>query len=254
MRKNLLEMVQTILAALDSDEVNSINDTIESTQIVSILESVFYDMITADTMPEHGTAFQLNASLDIAKPCLMTVPSNVTNVKDVRYDYKKAGEVNSNYTLIKYQPFDEFLLFQQALRNDATGVGSMVIQYNQENYSFVYRNNFMPSFYTVIDDNTLMFDAYDSTLDSTLQKSKTLCTGTVFPPFTKTNTFVPNLDITQFSLLINKAKVRAFNELKQQANAEAAGESRLQKIVVQKRKRKTPNTPEVQRVARFGRR
>ena len=38
MRYNLLEMVQRVLAAMDSDEVNSITDTAESVQVALLIE------------------------------------------------------------------------------------------------------------------------------------------------------------------------------------------------------------------------
>ena len=253
MRKTLLEIVQLILSSMDSDEVNTISDTIESTQVAKIVESTYYDMITDITMPEHQTAFQLNASLDSSKPCMMIVPQNVTHIDEVRYNYQLSGELMPDYRVIQYQPVYDFIMFQQALRNDTTGVATQQITMNNEVYDFIYRTNVMPSYYTTIDNNIMLFDAYDVSEDTTLQKSKTLCRGTVYPVFMMEDTFYPKIDPTQFSLLINRAKVRAFQELKQQANPEAAGEARRQKIIVQKRKRKVPGQLEIFRAARFGR-
>lgn len=253
MRKTLLEMVQLILSSLDSDEVNAIGDTIESTQVAAILESTYYDMLTDISLPELQTAFQLNASGTPTKPCVMTIPPNVTHMDELRYNYQTTGEPYPNYQRISQLSFYDFITQQQGLRNDTTGVGSMVITMNNEDYTFLYRTNAMPSFYTTIDNNTILFDSYDSSEDGTLQKSKTMCRGTVYPAFLMEDSFYPKIDPTQFSLLINRAKVRAFQELKQQANPEAAGEARRQKIIVQKRKRRVPGQLEVYRVARFGR-
>jgi len=253
MRKSLLDMVQLILSSMDSDEVNSISDTIESTQVAKIIESCYYDMITDIFMPEHSTAFQLNASGSSTKPCLMTVPSNVTKIDEIRYNYQETGDTYPDYRIIRFKPFHQFIIDQQALRLDTTGVGSMVVAHNGENFTFIFRNNKQPEFYSSVDDQTYIFDSYDNTEDSTLQKTKTLCLGTVYPPFSMTDTFYPDIDPTQFSLLINKAKTRAFNELKQQINSESAGEARRQKIIVQKRKRKTQNESELLSTARFGR-
>lgn len=253
MRKSLLDMVQLILSALDSDEVNSIADTIEATQVAKIVESTYYDIITDIRMPEHSTAFQLIASGSSTKPCVMTVPTNVTKVDEIRYNYKTADEDYPNYKLLQYVTFYDFMQSQQAYRNDVSDVGSMVVQFNGGDYTFVFKNNKMPSFYTTCDDNTILFDSYDNTEDSTLQKSKTMCLGSVYPAWSMTDTFYPDIDPTQFSLLINRAKTRAFKELKQQDNQESAGESRRQRIIVQKRKRKTPDKPEVLKQVRFGR-
>ncbi len=42
MRRTLLDMVQEILSDMDSDEVESIDDTVEAEQVVSILKSTYY--------------------------------------------------------------------------------------------------------------------------------------------------------------------------------------------------------------------
>lgn len=41
MRKTLLEMVQDILSEMDSDEVNSINDTVEAEQVATIIKNCY---------------------------------------------------------------------------------------------------------------------------------------------------------------------------------------------------------------------
>lgn len=255
MRYTLLEMTQLILSALDSDEVTDINGTVESTQVANLIKSAYYDMAVDMALPEHETVLQLTASGDNAKPCLMTVPDTVTKIRSIFYDYKADADTYSNYQLLKFKPFEEFVLDQQALRNDTTGVGTQVIVHNGQNFNIMFRSNVDPTYYTTADDQQIIFDAYDSAKDTTLEAAKSMCLGVTYPSWTASNSFVPDLDPTQFSLLINKAKVRAFNELKQTENREAISEARRQKIIVQKRKRKTPDQAEVYRVAsRFGRR
>jgi hypothetical protein len=246
-------MVQLILSAMDSDEVNSVGDTVEATQVAKIIKSVFYDMATDLNLPEHESAFQLVASGDPTKPTLMSVPENVTLMKDVYYNYILDGSTVPEYHRVEFKPFIDFVKRQQSYKDDTTSV-NMTVRFNNENFVMRVRTNDMPRYYTTIDDNQIIFDSYDEDEASTLQKSKTLCQGTIYPPFNIEDTFYPDLDPTQYSLLINRAKVRAFNELKQQANAEAAGEARRQKIIVQKRKRKVFTEPELFRsTARFGR-
>src|SRR5690606_22458031 len=123
-------------------------------------------------------------------------------------------------------------------RNDDVSVGEMNVTMNGELFPFMYRSDRHPQYYTTADDNTIIFDAYLSSLDTTLQKSKTMCLGNVYPAFLLQDSFTPDLDPSQFSYYINRAKVRAFNELKQQINQEAVAETRRQQIIVQKRKHK----------------
>lgn len=253
MRYTLLEMVQTVLSALDSDEVNSIGDTIESQQVANLIKNVYYDMIGDIALPEHETVFQLNASLDADKPTVMTVPENVITLREVRYNTASLDEPEVNYVKMEYVPIPEFLSRTQPLRTAVDNVGSQQVSMGIDSYTFYYETDKAPSYYTTADDNTLIFNSYDDTVDTTLQNSKTMCFGPVYPSFSMDNDFVPDLDPSQFSLLINKSKVRAFNELKQTQNNEAAAETRRQKIIIQKRKRKTPDVTEVEKVTRFGR-
>lgn len=255
MKYTLLEMVQLILSSLDSEEVNSIDDTVEANQVALIIKSVYFDMLSDISLPEIDVLVQLDASGDNAKPTLMTVPADVIKINSIMYDIKESGDTYPNYRNCSYLDFDEFLTIQQSYREDAEAVGSMTVVSNGENYTILYKSDRAPTYYTTIEDRQVLFDSYDDTIDTTLQKTKTLCKGQVVPTFTLVDAFTPTLDPTQFSYLVNRAKVRAFNELKQTQNAEAGGEARRQKIIVQKRKRKTPDAPaEVYRVSsRFGR-
>jgi len=255
MKYTLLEMVQLILSSMDSEEVNSISDTVEANQVALVIKSVFYDMVGDIVLPELKTLIQLEASGNNAIPCMMTVPTDVIKIETIMYNQKLTAETYPNYQPVYFKAFEDFLADQQSLREETTGVGEQTITLNGETYKIMYRNDRMPTYYTCVDDLTLIFDSYDSTEDTTLQKSKTMCQGTVVPTFTLSDAFTPSLDPTQFAYLINRAKVRAFKELKQVDNNDAGGEARRQKIIVQKRKRKTPDAPpEVYRVtSRFGR-
>lgn len=256
MKYTLLEMVQLILSSLDSDEVNSISDTPESNQVALLLKSVYYDSATDLGLPEHETLFQLNASGDASKPTIMYVPTNVTHIDWISYNNvdSVSSDTNDHYEKCEYIPFELFQQQQQSIRNASTGVDSLTYTQNGQTFTHWYYTDRMPTKYTSTDNYTLLFDAYKSTVDTTLQQSKSQCHGVVYPTWSMTDSFTPDLGPTQFSFLVNRAKVRAFAELKQAPNQEAIAEARRQKIIVQKRKRTVPNRPEVFNVARFGRR
>ena len=73
MQFTVLEMTQSILSFLTSDEVNSIEDTAESLQMANILETVYYNIATRGNLLEHNGLFQLQGSDDLLKPVLMHV-------------------------------------------------------------------------------------------------------------------------------------------------------------------------------------
>ena len=255
MKFTLLEMVQEILSAMESDEVDSINDTTESYAVALLLRSVYYDLAIDLVLPSHETLFELNASGSILQPTLMTVPDNVSLVREIKYNIITATETYANYARMDYKIFDEFMEIQNGYRGWTSNVGQMSYTNNSETFEIMYRSNKEPQFYTTMDDRTLIFDSYVSSLDSTLQKSKTMCLGVVYPTFSLTDGFTPDLDVSQFSLLKNRAKVRAFAELKQAQNTEAASESRRQHIIVQNRKHTVEGLPPILNLeTRYGRR
>jgi hypothetical protein len=249
----LLEIAQEIASAMDSEELNSLNDTQESQQIALLLKGVYYDCITDTNFPELNVLFQLNASGDESKPVLMTVPEDITLVKNIRYNIKEDGEVHANWKELEPVPFVDFLGYQNSLR-DMDNSGSMELEIDGESFEIMYRTNQHPKYYTSVQNKYIIFDAYDNSIDAALQKAKTLCEGVRFPEFVMDDNFIPPFDPTQFRYFIQKAKTRAFIELKQTQNPEAAGEARRQKIIIQKRKRRVPEIAEISKIkSRYGR-
>lgn len=255
MRYTLLEITQLILSSMSSDEVNSITDTTEAYDIAKIVKSVYYDSASELRLTEHQTLFQLEASGDDALPTLMTVPSNIIKVDSIKYDYKEDGDTYSEFKKIKWIDFDTFIRRGQALREDTTGVGSMDVIYNtDETFEVLFQTDRHPQFYTNVDDTTILFDAYKSTLDTTLQNSKTMCYGLLYPEFNLEDNFTPTLDPSGFSYLINKAKARCFTEIKQVDNPNAVRETRQQKISLIRNNDRIRDTDAVYKhKSRFGR-
>jgi hypothetical protein len=245
MRYTLIEMVQRILAAMDSDEVNSITDTAESVQVALLIEGCFYDLIAEANLPPVGTFFELTASGDNEKPTLMTVPKEVMSCEWVKYDKQESGDTYEDWTELKFMPIEKFMSRINAYRSrEASTVGAMdqVISTGEGSYTatFMYRNDKQPDVYTTFDDETLIFDSYDSTLDTTLQATKTQCWGSVIPVFTQTDAFQPDLNAIQESLLMNMAKVRAFEELKQTQYRDGLDHARRNRLRLRSTKKKTP--------------
>lgn len=256
MKYTLLEMTQMILSAMDSEEVNSISDTVESNQVALLLKGVYYDLATDLGLPEHEGLIELTASGDNAKPVLMTVPNDVIRVSNISYDTRGSSDDTIDlpqWKELKYLPLNHFIQLTQGYRSEETTIDSMQVSSGSDTFEFIHRNDVPPTYYTSFDDLQLIFDSYDSDVDTTLQKSKTLCYGARYSPFTMTDTFVPDLDATQFSYYLNRAKVRAFAELKQQDHREASTEARRQKIIIQKRGRSTPDLTPFEKRPNYGR-
>lgn len=253
MKQTLLEMVQSLLASMDSDEVNSITDTVESYDLAILLRDLYYEMVVELNLPEHTGLFELTASTTTTKPTLMTVPTSVSRLDWIKYDHKTITDTNSRFEAVYFSPFQDFLTRQQSLQNETSDVGTMDVLSNGEVFPIMYKTNEFPTCYTTIGDNQLIFDSYNIEVDDTLQKSKTMCFGVFYPTFNLVDTFTPSMDATQFPYFLNRAKERAFVEKKQITNEEAKTSARRQKIVLQKRKYKTPTEAALMTTPRYGR-
>lgn len=247
----LLDITQQILSSMDSDEVNSISDTVESNQVALLIRGVYYDLSTDLNLPEHESLFELNASGDNTKPTLMTLPTSCHKLNWLKYNKQTSLDINSKYENVCFMPFKEFVEMTNALNNSADGSMNTII--NGETFEFLYRSNKHPEYFSTPDDYNLIFDSYYSTDDTTLQKSKTMCSGLLYPTFTLSDSFTPDLNPQQFSLLINRAKERAFIELKQMENRDASKEARRQKIVTQWDKNRIEREVAILRAPRYGR-
>lgn len=245
MRMTLLEMVQDILSAMDSDEVNSISDTTESLQVATAVKHAYSDIISRANLPSDFDMFELNASLDPTKPTMMFLPEDCVGLEWVKYDKQVYGDTEPNYQRVNYLPQGDF--FDYVLRYQNQNQGDVVrYQISGPNVSSIDvtgLNNKAPDYYTSFNDRTILFDSYDKEVDGTLMKNKTICYGEMGKPFLMEDSFIPDLDPRQFNLLYNEAKASCFADLKQTTNERAETKVRKGWITLQHQKNKIPSNP-----------
>lgn len=212
----VLAMVQDILNDMDSDEVDSINDTVEAQQIAQIINTTYNEIIDGkDEWPHLNTLVQLEALSDTTKPNYMKMPENLQYLKWVKYNKRKSTDTRDKYADITYLDPKSFMdhINQRVSSNDniesVTEDSSVVL---------LIRNDQHPTYWTSFDDEHIVFDSYDSNVDTTLQQSKSQAEGPRDAIFTISDTFIPDLPAKAFSYLLAEAKSVCFNAIKQAAN------------------------------------
>lgn len=213
MKMTLLEMVQNILNDMDSDSVNSIDDTEEAIQVALIIKTTYERLITKQDWPFLRTLTALTGLGDTARPTTMLMPENMGKLFWVKYDKQT----------ITYLPPEEFKHLLDS-RTEQAGV--------VDSNGYTLTGN--PLFWTTFDDQHIVFDGYDSDVESTLQTSKSVVYATVYPTWTHTDSAIPTLPAKFFPTLLADAKGTAFLALKQQANNKEeaiakTGRSQMQK-------------------------
>lgn len=211
-------MVQDILSSMDSDAVNDIGATIESQQILHILEDCYYELIHRHEWPHMAEICQLESVSDITKPTKMKIPDIVTRVDCVRYKGTKLFEDREFWKDIRYLEPCDFIDRLQARDNTRDDVD--IIQ-NDNDIDLFILNNEAPTWWTSFNDEFIWFDSYDNEVDSTITQSKTQIYGIREPDWKNENTFIPDLPNNLFPVLLNEAKSKAWVELKQTPNNKA---------------------------------
>lgn len=222
-------MVQNILSSIESDEINSIGDTVEALQVAEEIKTAFEDLFSDFEWPSQEGFIKLLPSLDSDKPTLMYLPDDVEEITSVYYNN---GTIDSpEFVEVRYRDPDLFMRY-----------GTIYLQQSEpiqlvDNF-YVYTNQH-PRFWTTYDNKTIVFDSFNSTVDSTLQESKILCRGRVSNKFQLVDDFVPPIDAQHFPLLLSEAKRMSFVNYKGVSNANEERRNRNQKVRAQKHRWRT---------------
>lgn len=196
-KMTLLAMTQNILSALDSDPVSDIDETVESTQVVEIIRESFYELMASRNWGFLRTLTNLTGLGDTSNPTKMQIPNTLNKILWVKYN-------NVEVAYLTPEDFHDKVSSRTPTSGlvDANGYGLSVD----------------PSYWTTYDDKYIIFDSRDSSVDNTLQQSKSSVYGVKEATFTLSNVFTPDIPEKMFPLLLSEAKAQAFVNLKQQSN------------------------------------
>lgn len=225
MKMTLLDIVIDIMSDMDSDVVNSIDDTDESRQVAQIIKSTYYAMMSNRNWPHLKRAVQINSSGDPSLPTHMTLQDEVTELTFINYNKVKTGETRKRYTPMRWLYPDEFLRKINALNNDADNIDVIIDPTGVELNIY---NDRGPTHYTSFDDETLVFNSYDSDVEVTLQSSKVQAQAYMAPMWAHLDAFIPDLPDEAFTALLEEAKSKCMFKLKQTKDVKAEQEASRQ--------------------------
>lgn len=225
MKRTLLDIVQEILNDLDSDEVNSINDTVESLQVANIVRACYLEMTSNRNWPDQKRLIQISPSGNINRPNYMKLPDGIKEVVQISYNKVRDGQTKTVYQPVEFRYPDEFLRLVNSRNTDLDNV-IVVTDFSGTEIPVV--NNQPPSYWTTFDDNWLVFDSYDAAVDDTLKNSKSQVLAYVEKSWVHDDAAIPDLPSEAFSALVEEAKSTAFLVLKQMPNEKAEQKSQRQ--------------------------
>lgn len=224
-KSTLLEIVSDILSDMDSDFVDSINDTDEAMQVAQIVKSTYQSMISNRNWPHTARALNVTASTDNLLPTHMRIEDPYKELISIFYECHRDGQTRLDYRQMKYLEADAFLRFTN--KRNSTDGQTLIIN-DPSGIKFLILDNKAPQYFTSFDDTNLVFDSYDSAVDITLQSSKTQARAYIIPPFEMIDSFIPDLPDEAFSALIEEAKSKAQFKLHQVQDIKAEQEASRQ--------------------------
>lgn len=223
----LLDLTQRILSDMNGDEVNDISDTAESLQVASIIRDVYQEIIGSRKWP-HLNQLMSPSPQGATYPTHINLSDTWVYIDSIRYNVKSQTATDDSYDVISYMEPDDFLELLNSRNSSASNVDE--ISDPSTGIPLLIINDHYPQYWTTFDDETLVFDSYDSVVETNLQESKFQIWGNVEPTWTHTSIAVPDLPAKAFPYLLAEAKSVAFNALMQVGNQKAEQQSRRQRV------------------------
>lgn len=229
MKLTLLEIVQDILNDMDGDNVNSINDTIESQQVAQIVKTCYLEIMATRNWPHMRTSFVCTAYGNDLYPTTLIIPENIKKVESIRYNKLDSTQVyetrngvafptvRDKYEELEYLQPDDFLSLVHQRDSTASNIsaprisGLLVQVYNDRH----------PQYWTSFNDTQIICDAWNNTVEDTLQTGNNMCVGIRNPDWSHADSSIPELPAEAFPALLEEAKSTAFYALRQVANEKA---------------------------------
>lgn len=223
-RMTLLEMVSDILSDLDSDPVTTYTETVEGVQVAQILKTTYFNIIDGRDWPHLYQLFRLTET-DANTPTHMTLVNDVMNVDYIKYNVRNSTDTKDRYVEIEWMTPKDFM----NLLDNRDSSDTNIDQITSNNILFNILNDRAPTYFTTFDEDLIVFDAFDSDVETFLKTNKNQCYGKIYPTVTLSDGMYFDLPTEAFSYLLNEAKSVAFLTLKQTQNPKAEQHSITQR-------------------------
>lgn len=191
--KTVLRYVQDALSIMDSDSVDSIGDTEESSQLADLFANVYEELINRRDWEFLRAGASISGAADVNEPTKVLLPENLRHLLTLWYDISDdaSGKLRE---LCYLEPQDFLKRFSQP-RSDTLKVAL------DSGIIFHVRTNRMPEFYTNFGETSLYCDSVDQGIETVLTTSRISSYGIVTPSFTLEDSFVPVLPAHMVPLL-----------------------------------------------------
>ena len=200
----------------------------------------------------HETLIKLNAT-GASTPCTMTRPEGFHSITRIQYDVRTTAAGDPRLQEITFRHPQDFLTLTARRTASDSQVETMAL--GASGYNIQIRNDQAPQWWTILEGyDDIIFDSYDSTIETNLQNSKSLANGVKRPTLGLTDAAVPDLPQNLMQLLKNRARAFYFDVYKDGTTKEVDKRQRNSEVRSQRMKYITKQLQEERTGPNFGRR
>ena len=181
-----LTFVQRALAAIDSDSVTSIGESVEAEQVAEILDTVYDRILREYNWPNLYSEFSLNTTAEDHK---MRLPTDCLQLDTCWYNKKEV-------VYITPKEMRELLNSRDTALTNVDDNGAL--------------NDIDPTYYTTFDDDYIVFDSYNGSLE----ENKSVCHGILTPAQLLLDTDIPVLPERFHSIILDGLIAEVMQTLK----------------------------------------
>lgn len=236
MKRTLLRVVQDVSRYLSGFNVDSIFDTDEAIDIAYIAERQYYLMVQRyNNIQFTGAIGTLEAYGDPSLPTHMRIPQNVQRIQDSRIQYNAFTDTDTvtvRWKDVQYVDPQTFLTMNGRITD---GIPNSQVITDPSGVKLVVRSDKAPDYCTSFDGEVIIFDSYDSSVDTTLQQSKTRVEFTSEEVFLIQDSFVVPIPSELSELYLDMVISEASVQLRQEPAQEVQRRARASLIRMQQK-------------------
>lgn len=243
-KMSVLEIVQTVLEKMDSDEVNTIFETVESRGVATEVRDSFRHIVSNSEDYQTEGYIQLEGLADATFYNQLRLPDNVLNIHEFWMT-----DQNNRRIVLEYLPPKEFvdMLFNNEGARQVPAAGTI-------GPTFPVGNCRDPEYYTTFDEKHIFLDSVDLEVNDTVHAARTGARATIAAEFRLEDDFVPPLFADEFPLLLNEVIDASFINFKGVSNSKAQSRARQQKVMKQNNRDRIQTSEPKVRTPSYGRR
>jgi len=215
-RLTKLQIVQSVLNAMDSDYVTSTTETEEAQQVAQIAEECYYEFLTRTDWDFVTDIRQLEASgsgTPTDTPTTLRIPDKMADIKRLQYNVTLSTDTRTKIRDIHYMEPDAFLRMLQARDSSASNV--VAKSHITTGISLLLINDKMPEYWTSFDDEYVVMDSYYASDETYVVYTKSIVEGVYYPDWASTDGAYPELPTQAFPAFVAMVRAYSFIKLRQ---------------------------------------